>query len=211
MLEALKHAYENIDYHYQLWEIDTDLTKSKSSYELLPQYHPNINTYKNPIRINQILNTRRIVKDLLGENIDLVQNINGKPILLKSDHYISISNHKRFIAVIIAKFLCGIDIESQNRNLTKIKHKYIHHQDFSTFNKNIDLTKIWCGKEVLYKIHGFPTVNFKKHLRIIKNNKEMVGRCKHDALSFETNLKSVFYKDLILIFNTNYQEISNND
>ena len=208
---ALLKNHKNINYHYQLWEIDTDLTKSESSFEILPKYHPNVNRYKNPFRINQILNTRRIVKELLGKNIDLIQNINGKPILLNSDHFISISNHKNLIAVIIAKFLCGIDIESQNRNLTKIQHKYISHQDFSTLNKNDDLTKIWCGKEVLYKIHGFPIINFKKHLRIIKNNKEMIGRCEHDDISFETNLKSVIHEDLILMFNTNYQEKSNDD
>jgi len=152
---ALLKNHENINYHYQLREIDTDLTKSESSFQVLPKYHPNIKSYKNHFRINQILNTRRIVKELVGENVELIQNRNGKPILLNSDHFISISNHKNIIAVMIAKFSCGIDVESQNRNLTKIQHKFINHQDFSMFNNN-DLSKIWSGKEVLYKIHGLP-------------------------------------------------------
>ena len=42
-------------------------------------------------------------------------------------------------------------------------------------------------------------------------NKEMIGRCEHDDISFETNLKSVIHEDLILMFNTNYQEKSNDD
>lgn len=208
---ALLKNHENINYHYQLREIDTDLTKSESSFQVLPKYHPNIKSYKNPFRINQILNTRRIVKELVGENIDLVQNRYGKPILLNSDHFISISNHKNLIAVMISKFLCGIDVESQNRNLTKIQHKFINHQDFTTLNKKNDLTKIWCAKEVLYKIHGLPIINFKKHLRILKNNNEMVGRCEHDDISFETNLNSLIHKDLIVMFNTNYLEKSIDD
>lgn len=207
---ALLKNHENINYHYQLWEIDNDLTKSESSFQVLPKYHPNIKSYKNHFRINQILNTRRIVKELVGENVELIQNRNGKPILLNSDHFISISNHKNIIAVMIAKFSCGIDVESQNRNLTKIQHKFINHQDFSMFNNN-DLSKIWSGKEVLYKIHGLPKINFKKHLRIIKNNKEIVGRCEHDDISFETNLISLIHKDLIVMFNTNYLEKSIDD
>lgn len=207
---ALLKNHENINYHYQLREIDTDLTKSESSFQVLPKYHPNIKSYKNHFRINQILNTRRIVKELVGENVELIQNRNGKPILLNSDHYISISNHKNIIAVMIAKFSCGIDVESQNRNLTKIQHKFINHQDFSMFNNN-DLSKIWSGKEVLYKIHGLPKINFKKHLKIIKNNKEMVGRCEHDDISFETNLNSLIHKDLLVMFNTNYLEKSIDD
>jgi 4'-phosphopantetheinyl transferase len=208
---ALLKNHDNIDYKYQLWEIDTDLTKSIAAFKVFPKYHPNISSYKNHFRVNQILNTRHIVKRIVGENIELTQNIYGKPLLSNSNLHISITNHKKFIAVIVAKFLCGIDIESKERNLTEIQHKYINQLDLLSNNQNIDLTKIWCGKEVLYKIHGNPIINFKKHLCLTKNNSEIIGRCEHDDISFKANLNTVIHHDLLLMFNSNYQGENNDD
>ncbi len=207
---TLLKIHKNIDYEYQLWEIDTDLTKSKSAYKVFPEYHPNIRSYKNNFRINQILNTRRIIKEMADENVFLTQNIDGKPLLSNSNQHISITNHKNFIAVIIANYLCGIDLENYNRNLNEIKHKYLNSFDFPS-NNNKDLSKIWCGKEVLFKINGNPQINFKKHLFVEKNNAGIIGRCEHDDISFDSNLSVINFQNLLLMFNTSFQEKITND
>ena len=186
--------------------MDTDLTSSENAYNIFTEYHPNIRSYKNPNRVNQILNTRQIIKKMVDNNIELTQNRFGKPILKGSKKYISISNHKNMIAIMIADFYCGIDLESFNRNLSNIKHKFINSTDFSLEGKNRFLTEIWCAKEVLYKIHGIPEINFKKHLFVEKNNEQIIGRCEHDDISFKSKLNLLNYDNTLLMFNTNYQE-----
>ena len=78
-------------------------------------------------------------------------------------------------------------------------------------NENESLTKVWCAKEVLFKIHGNPLINFKKNLFIEKNNDEIIGRCNHDDISFTTNLSLIKNEKFLLVYNTNYQEKSTND
>lgn len=203
---ALVKIHKNTNYEYQLWKIDTDLTSSEEAYNIFTEYHQNIRSYKNPNRINQILNTRQIIKKMVDNNIELTQNRFGKPILKGSKKYISISNHKNMIAIMIADFYCGIDLESFNRNLTNIKHKFVNGTDFSSEGKNRFLTEVWCAKEVLYKIHGSPIINFKKHLFVEKNNEQIIGRCEHDNISFKAKLNLLNYDNTLLMFNTNYQE-----
>ncbi len=203
---ALVKIHKNTNYEYQLWKIDTDLTSSEEAYNIFTEYHQNIRSYKNPNRINQILNTRQIIKKMVANNIELTQNRFGKPILKGSKKYISISNHKNMIAIMIADFYCGIDLESFNRNLTNIKHKFVNGTDFSSEGKNRFLTEVWCAKEVLYKIHGSPIINFKKHLFVEKNNEQIIGRCEHDNISFKAKLNLLNYDNTLLMFNTNYQE-----
>ena len=202
---GLLKIHKNNNYEYQLWEIDIDITKIISSYEIFTNYHPNINSYKNHFRTNQILHTRRIIKKMVGENIDLIQNENGKPHLIGSNKHISISNHKNYIAVIIANFPCGIDLETTKRNYQIIQHKFLHSHDLLVKN-NYDLSLIWCAKEVLYKIIGNPLINFRKHLFVEKNNDEIIGTCVHDSLSFKANLSLIKIKDLVLIHNLNFRE-----
>ncbi|MDG2343361.1 MAG: hypothetical protein P8L23_02165 [Flavobacteriales bacterium] len=173
---ALVKIHKNINYEYQLWETDTDLTSDEDAFNLFPKYHPNICSYKSHYRVNQILNTRHIIKKMVDENIELTQNSFGKPMLKGSKKHISISNHKNLIAIMIADFYCGIDLESFNRNLYNIKHKFINNTDFSSYGKNRFLTEIWCAKEVLYKIHGIPIINYKKQLFVEKNNDQIIVR-----------------------------------
>lgn len=205
---ALVKIHKNINYEYQLWKIDTDLTLSEEAYNIFTEYHQNIRSYKNPNRVNQILNTRQIIKKMVDSNIELTQNRFGKPILKGSKKHISISNHKNMIAIIIADFYCGIDLESFNRNLTNIKHKFVNGIDFSSEEKNRFLTEVWCSKEVLYKIHGSPIINFKKHLFVEKNNEQIIGRCEHDDISFKAKLNLLNYDNTLLMFNTNYLELT---
>ena len=201
---GLLKIHKNNNYEYQLWKIDDDLTKIDSLYDFFQNYHPNIYSYKSHFRINQILHTKRIVKKMVGNNIELVQDANGKPHLTGSNKYISITNHKNYIAVMIANFICGIDLESTKRNYLKIQHKFSHTKDFVS-KDNSDLALVWCSKEVLYKSIGTPLISFKKNLFINKNNEELIGSCVHDSISFRANLALIKIKDLLLVYNLNFQ------
>ena len=72
---------------------------------------------------------------------------NGIPEIEKSKKEISITHTKNTIAMIIADFPCGIDIEQNNRNTLKIKHKFTNKEDFNDGNDLKELLKKWCIKK----------------------------------------------------------------
>ena len=107
-------------------------------------------------------------------------------------------------AIIIADFPCGIDIEQNNRNTLKIKHKFTNKEDFNDDNDLKELLKKWCIKEVLYKSKKDNSVLFNKHLIVKKNSDGYKGFCNHPNSSFSSNIKITNFRNYFLAFNTDY-------
>ena len=57
--------------------------------------------------------------------------------------------------MIIANYDCGIDIESEDRDASKIKHKFLNIRDFKNGDNKKEILKIWCMKEVHIKIKKY--------------------------------------------------------
>ena len=94
---------------------------------------------------------------------------NKIPNIENSNKKISITHTNQIIAIIIADYPCGIDIESRNRDISRIKHKFLNKEDFTNGNHLEDLMQNWCMKEVLYKIKKDKTkVANKYHEEIIR-------------------------------------------
>ena len=72
--------------------------------------------------------------------------------------------------MIIADYDCGIDIESKDRDASMIKHKFLSNKDFEIGNDKKEILKIWCMKEVLYKVKKDQTILFNAHLSIQKKS-----------------------------------------
>ena len=86
----------------------------------------------------------------------------GKPFIKGSDAEISISNSFPMAAAIIDLTKpCGIDLERTRSKLMRISHKFINESEKQYANDLGKLCAIWCGKEVLYKIHGRKKLSMK--------------------------------------------------
>ena len=131
---------------------------------------------------------------------------NKKPHIRNSDKFVSISHTKDIIAMIIATYPCGIDIESSERDTSKIKHKFLNVDDFTSGESNENLIRNWCSKEVLFKINGKSDINFKEHLTVIKNGEYFSGYCNHPLIKFNSTIKILKFKNYYLAYNTNYKE-----
>ncbi|MFY0607453.1 MAG: 4'-phosphopantetheinyl transferase superfamily protein [Cyclobacteriaceae bacterium] len=91
----------------------------------------------------------------------------GKPFLKGSTAQISISHSFPMAAAIInIHNPCGIDLERTREKLISIQDKFLHPSETS-YRDNMDkLCAIWCGKEVLYKIHGRRKLSLKDEMII---------------------------------------------
>jgi phosphopantetheinyl transferase len=200
----LIHFINKPQFNIGIWRIEDHEYNPVFSRVLHPNYHHNFNSYKNNKRKIQIHASKLLFEQLSPGNELYLKN--NKPHIRNSDKFVSISHTKDIIAMIIAKYPCGIDIESSERDTSKIKHKFLNDNDFTSGESNKNLIQNWCSKEVLFKINGFNDINFKQHLTIRKNGEYFSGYCNHPMIKFNSTIKILKFKNYCLAFNTNYTE-----
>jgi len=179
-----------------IWKILDNEVKLNKNDLFNTNYHPNIYTYKNTKRKEEIIATRKLSKIMFPE-YNLSKNIDGKPIFNGSELFVSISNTKNLIAIMASTERCGVDIQYKNTNILKLQNKFINKNDF-IINKNIEnLMWLWCAKESMYKVFGVSKINFKNNLIVSYKNGIFTGFCNHSefhfSCEFDTNIINGYY------------------
>jgi phosphopantetheinyl transferase len=130
-------------------------------------------------RKREFLGVQVAMKELLGKEVQISHDVDGKPFLSDDSYQISISHSKNWIAV-MAHPTCsiGIDVECPNDKIQKIYTRFlsnVEQKDLSN-GKNINqLLLAWSVKEALYKIIGKEAVDFANQLRIFHFEPKLSG------------------------------------
>lgn len=94
---------------------------------------------------------RELLKAMLGCEVEIGHNPNGKPVI--PGFNISISHTKGYVAVLLsAVFKVGIDIEYHSDRIQKIARRFLRPDEI--YSQSIDLLTVWCVKETLYKLRS---------------------------------------------------------
>lgn len=95
---------------------------------------------------------------------------NGAPSCTSDNNiHISISHTSRKAAIIISDKKCGIDIELRQRNFARIAARYMTPEEAlmpNDFGSSWAGT-VWCAKECLYKLAGYPNLDFRRDMKIL--------------------------------------------
>jgi hypothetical protein len=202
----LQKIFKGINYKIGVWEFNEHEFNLNHCKIIHPNYHKDFIDYKNESRKWQIYGVKLLFNELIDNEILISKN--GIPYIEQSNKEISITHTKNTIAIIIADFPCGIDIEQNNRNTLKIKHKFTNNEDFNDGNDLKELLKKWCIKEVLYKSKRDNSVLFNNHLIVKKSSDGYKGFCRHPNFSFSSNIKVSNFQNYFLAFNTDYTLIN---
>jgi phosphopantetheinyl transferase len=130
-------------------------------------------------RKREFLGVQVAMKELLGKEVQISHDVDGKPFLSDDSYQISISHSKNWIAV-MAHSTCsiGVDVECPNDKIQKIYTRFlsnVEQKDLSN-GKNINqLLLAWSVKEALYKIIGKEAVDFANQLRIFHFEPKLSG------------------------------------
>ena len=108
----------------------------------------------NDRRRTEWLASRVLLKVLLNRNATIGHDADGKPYLVDSDDFISISHSKNMVAVMLAKSNLGIDIEQISPRTTKVRHKFLTGNELDWCKTDIEHTLVWTVKESAYKLIG---------------------------------------------------------
>ena len=132
----------------------------------------------------EFLGIRIALKTLLGREIQIGYDGNGKPHLLDNKHHISVSHSHQWIAVMAhPTHSVGIDIECPTDKIQKLYTRFLSSEeqhDLSEGKDNRQLLLAWSAKEALYKIIGKDAIDFATQLRIfpfkVKQSGEMLAQ-----------------------------------
>jgi 4'-phosphopantetheinyl transferase len=137
----------------------------------------------------EFLGVRIALKALLGKEIIVKYDADGKPFLADNSYHISVSHSGKWIAVMAHPTqLVGIDIEIPTDKIQKIYKRFLsqtEQEELSNGNNISQLQLAWSAKEALYKIIGKEAVDFAKQLRIFPFEVKPAGEI--SALHIESN------------------------
>ena len=121
-------------------------------------------------RKREWLTIRVLIKELLGEEKEILYNSIGKPYLSDNSFYISISHTKGYAALILNKENeVAVDIEKITAKVENVRKRFVNDEEekaLSQTNEQIHLLLYWSAKESLFKRLGVENVDFKIHLHI---------------------------------------------
>ena len=129
----------------------------------------------------------------------------GAP-FIEGEGFISISHSKNIVGIATClDFKIGLDIEPISNKIDKIKHKILSIGEVEKLDCSslVELTKVWSGKESLYKISGTKGINFRTQLELSKvNEEEWNGIYRNENDSFSTDLNIFELDNRIISINT---------
>ena len=138
--------------------------------------------YTHQRRIAEWYAVRLILHEILPEkHFDIFYNEYGKPFLASPEGFISISHTHGFVGVLFHRYNnCGFDMELLDRSVVSISHKFVRSDETSFLLDNPQQKKLmlWSAKEVIYKIYGKKSLDFKDNLRILPFEYQQQGEIK---------------------------------
>lgn len=97
----------------------------------------------------------------------LSKNGQNKPFLNHSDFHISLSHSHHYLAVLVSKTNCGVDIQVYDKRLLEISKRVFSESEILWANNQINrLTGLWAAKEAGYKWAGQAGLHFQTDIAI---------------------------------------------
>lgn len=123
-----------------------------------------------PKRQVEFLATRILTEKITGGKSEIVYQTDGKPTLLNSRKFISISHSANLVVVFISELNCGVDVETTNRDTDRIAERFLNPSEIENIQKS-DQPKLlqllyWCAKEAVFKCSPQKGVQFNEQILI---------------------------------------------
>jgi len=172
-----------------VWELTESIVELLDQLKLTGLEVTEYEKFTSPKRRLEYLGVRIALKKLLGNDVVISYDANGKPSVSDKKHQISISHSNKWIAVMTHPTRpVGIDIECPSDKIQKLYTRFLsktEQKELSDGKDNRQLQLAWSAKETLYKIIGKEAIDFANQLRILPFEVHEVGKL--TAMHLTTN------------------------
>lgn len=153
-----------------VWKITENESSLEELLVNLDSYKSDLEKLTSPKRRLEFLASRVALNAIMNRPVNVIYDLNGKPLLENELSHISISHSRKWVAVIHHPTLVtGIDIECPTERINKIAHRFLNQAELVSFSGNDETKKIqlaWSAKEALYKIIGSEVADFASQLSV---------------------------------------------
>ncbi|WP_165040147.1 4'-phosphopantetheinyl transferase superfamily protein [Dysgonomonas sp. ZJ709] len=152
---------------------------------------------KSESRILEMLAVRVLLKELAGDEKEIVYYPSGRPYLKDASCNISVSHTKGYVAVALNQHhKVGIDIEKISDKIRRVQSRIISEREhIDKDNELIHLLLHWSAKEAMFKLLDVEGVDFLKHLYIHPFTPQIRGWFKaSESRTNEVHNFSAFYQ-----------------
>ncbi|MDR0811403.1 MAG: 4'-phosphopantetheinyl transferase superfamily protein [Paludibacter sp.] len=158
-----------------VWEINESAAELQSLLTNFDAYSVEYKEIKLEKRRLEFLAARIALNTLLGREVKIIYNDDGKPFLSDNSQNISISHSGNRVAVMAhPEIQVGIDIEKRSERFLTLYKRYLSENEQIELNKGKDalirLQLAWSAKEAMYKVFGDEVLDFTKDIRILDFN-----------------------------------------
>ena len=154
------------------------------------QYLRAVEQFSTEKRKCEYLSVRLALRHLLGRDVSVIYDSNGKPFLEDKSFNISISHTNNWVAVMVHPTMqVGIDIEKPTEKIKNIYTRFLSLTEQNELSQGRDISLLqlaWSAKEALYKIIGKEAVDFKTQLQILAFEPKNAGMI--NAVHLLTNI-----------------------
>lgn len=123
---------------------------------------------KSDSRKKEMLATRVLLKDLLGEEKQICYHPSGKPFLCDESYEIGISHTQGYVAIALhEQKTMGLDIEQCTNKIFRVRERLITRYDYIDVDNERDhLLLHWSAKEAMFKYLNAKGVDFRRNLHV---------------------------------------------
>ncbi|WP_297931042.1 4'-phosphopantetheinyl transferase superfamily protein [uncultured Coprobacter sp.] len=161
-------------------------------------YESIITSCKTEKRKIEKLTTRILINLLQKKETEIEYNDNGKPYLVSSSEYVSVSHTRCCIAVAISSRPIGIDVERIATKVLSLKEKFLSVSEIQSIDSNNELIHtllLWSAKESVFKLMDATGVDFRESIHIKDFIPEISGLFTvSESHTQKCDLYTVFYK-----------------
>ncbi|MCE2682245.1 MAG: 4'-phosphopantetheinyl transferase family protein [Flavobacteriia bacterium] len=148
----------------------------------------------------------RILRHRLFGFMHIHYNEVGAP-YIEDEGFISISHAKGVVGIAFCKeYIVGLDLEKIDSRMLKLSPKFLSTIESETLNTSsaTEMTKVWSGKEVLYKIAERKGIIFSSELHLSPLSENLwSGRIYNGEIAVHTEISIFTIEDLVVSVNTN--------
>lgn len=110
-----------------------------------------------------------LLNKVLGGQVTVEYNADGKPILLNHDMEVSMTHSQERVAIMLSPKLAGLDLQLIDPKIEKIIPRFLSPQELENIDNPDRLDHahvLWGAKEALYKIYSKRGLTFSEQLLI---------------------------------------------
>ena len=176
----LYRTYRKGDLTVGVWKVDETVEQLRSMFHHFSIYEEAFSRFSSEKRQQEWLAVRVMLKELCGEEKEIVYRPSGKPYLKDGSACISFSHTHGYVAVAIHPFAeVGVDIEQYGTRVQRVASRFIREDERVSVEAGDEVYALllhWSAKETMFKLMDNEAVDFIKHLHILPFCPEQSGK-----------------------------------